>query len=111
MQKSDIPKTAIITPFGLFVSVWMCRLYPSPSLAVWTCRVYIFINAGPECQTVQHPFSLVLEWTKLPMPEAVRYRDRGKQSGTWIFRYQTEIKMPECQCRLHWPWCRCQLWI
>jgi hypothetical protein len=66
-----------------------CRVYPSPSLAVSTCKVYGLINAG--MSDVWHPISPVSEWTKILMPEPVRYRKMRIQSGTGMLRYRTEI--------------------
>ncbi len=47
----------------------------------------------PECRTVRHPVSPVPEWTKMPMPGPVRYRNKGTQSGTGLI-----YRMPECRC-------------
>ncbi len=40
--------------------------------------------------TVRHPVSPVPEWTTLPMPEPVRYRNKGTQSGTGMIRYRND---------------------
>jgi hypothetical protein len=51
----------------------------------------------PECRTVRHLISPVPEWTKKPVLEPVRYRDKRTQSGTGQ-RY----RMPECRCPAIW---------
>ncbi len=58
----------------------------------------------PECLTAWHPVSLVPEWTKIPMPEPVRYWNKGAQSGTGMLWYRTEIQDAGPRCR---PRCRC----
>jgi hypothetical protein len=60
----------------------------------------------PECRIVRHPGSPVPGWTKIPMPEPVRYRNNGTSlipecSGTGL-----RSRMPECRCRRHQPRCR-----
>ncbi len=46
----------------------------------------------PECRAVLHLISPLPEWTKTPMPELMRYRDKRTQSGTGMLRYRTEIQ-------------------
>jgi hypothetical protein len=67
----------------------MCRVYSSPLLAVWMCRVYIslFVNAGmPDCPAFGQ---FGTEHTKMPMPQQVLYRNKGTQSSTGMLRYRT----------------------
>jgi hypothetical protein len=92
---------------------------------VCTCTVlYVCIQFHPrkvfimpECRTVRHPVSPVHKWTRLPVLEAVRYRDKGTQSGTGMLRYMTEIhdagmpmpsesaSMPMPSYSEWWLWC------
>ncbi len=51
----------------------------------------MFLNAEmPECRTVLNLVSLVPELIKILMPEAVRYRNMGTQSGTGMLWYRNE---------------------
>jgi hypothetical protein len=59
-----------------------------------------------KCRTVWHPVSPVTERTEMPMPEPVRYRNKGTQSGTGL-----RSRMLEYRCWPHRPRCRCQLCI
>jgi hypothetical protein len=45
----------------------------------------------PQCQTVQHLVSPVPDWKTGTMPEPVRFRNKGTQSGTRMVWYQTEM--------------------
>jgi hypothetical protein len=61
-----------------------------------------------ECRTVRHPVSPVQEWTKMRMPEPVRYRNNGTQTGTGK---RGHSPVPECSCtglRYRMPECRCR---
>jgi hypothetical protein len=88
--------------------LWTCRVYQFPLPAVWKCTEYPFhhyqqqLFQMPESRTVRHLVSPVPEWTKIPMPEPVQYRNKGPQSGTRL-RY----RIPECRCRRHRTRCRC----
>ncbi len=85
-----------------------CWVYPPTPSEVWTFRVYSFSSlqryksAGCiflllcamfllECRTVRHPACPELELIKMLMPGAVRYRNKGIQSGTGMLRYRTEM--------------------
>ncbi len=87
------------------------------SSCLWTCRGCITFHhqqfgralgsfspppatAFFKCRTVRHPISPVPEWTKIPLPEPVWFRNKGTQSCTGRYR------MPECRCRRHRPQCR-----
>jgi hypothetical protein len=61
----DVQGVSLSTTYNLDVH-WV-SLSPPPTA---------FLNAG---RTVRHPVSPVPEWTKIPMPEPVRYRNKG----TW----------------------------
>jgi hypothetical protein len=53
--------------------------------------MYIYIET-PECRTIRHPVSLVLDRKKLMMPEQVRYQTKLTQSGIFLVRYRTKIR-------------------
>ncbi len=46
----------------------------------------------PECRTVRHPVSPVLDWEKLTMPKPFRYRTKLTQSGIFLVRDRTKIR-------------------
>jgi hypothetical protein len=55
----------------------------------------------PQLWTVRHPVSPVPKWTKIPMPEQVRYRNKGTQSGSGMLWYPVSglrYRIPECRC-------------
>jgi hypothetical protein len=86
--------TALITPATAVYrrAVYEYITFHCIQFAVWTCRVNFFILSMPECRTVRHLISPVPEWTKTPMPEPVRYRDKRTQSGTRMLRYRTKTQ-------------------
>jgi hypothetical protein len=45
----------------------------------------------PECRTVRLPVSPVPELNRMPIPEPVRYQNKGTQSDTGMLRYRTEM--------------------
>ncbi len=57
----------------------------------WATSLCFYIIIIPECRNVRHPVSPVPEWKQMSMPEPVRYRNKGTQSGIGILRYRTEI--------------------
>ncbi len=58
------------------------------------CQCFMSMSM-PECWTVQHPVSLVLDWKKLMMPKPVWYRTKLTQSGIFLVRYRTKIQDAE----------------
>ncbi len=81
----------------------VCRVYAFTLPGVWTYRptgCVPFYASNKDVQgvplfkwrTVRHPVIPLPEWTKIPMPEPVRYRNKGTQSGTGMLRYRTEIQ-------------------
>ncbi len=88
---SSTVRTCRVNLFPLS-AVWTCRVYPSPSL----CREYVFfftfvnVLQMPECPTVRYLVSLIPEWTKMPMPKTVCYRNKGTRPGTGMLQYRTE---------------------
>ncbi len=62
-----------------------CQCFMSMSMSI---DIYIEM---PECRTVWHPVSPVLDWKKLTMPKPVRYRTKLTQSGIFLVWYRTKI--------------------
>ncbi len=62
-----------------------------PPPAVRTCWVYAFTPwySFCKCRTVRHPVSPISEWKRIQMPEPVRYRNKGTQSGMFWYRTET----------------------
>ncbi len=116
----DVPGVSLSTASSMNVQgappFTTSRVYSSPLLAVWACRVYVSLFL---CQTVQHPYSPVPEQTKRATQDPVRYRKKGTQSGNGMLRYGTErpdngmpmpaasasMPMLSCDCySSYWPW-------
>ncbi len=74
-------------PCCMSISILHVRVH-APCLCQYPCT-YIEM---PECQTVRHPVSPVLDWKKLTMLEQVRYRTNLMQSGIFLVRCQTKIR-------------------
>ncbi len=85
-------------PCCMFMSMLhsMLMLYSMPmlhSMSMLHVHAYVHVHVEmPECQTVRHPVSSVLDWKKLTMPEQVRYRTKLNQSGIFLVRYRTKIR-------------------
>ncbi len=82
------------------IYIWFFNIIQQPSMDVQgislrVCSVdgrgVLFLSM-PECQTVRNLISPVPEWTKTPMPEPVRFRDKRTQSGTRMLWYRTKIQ-------------------
>jgi hypothetical protein len=79
MDVQDVFLSAIIT-----IIITDVQGVSLPSLAVWMCRVYVFINAGlSSIRSVRYR-------TEQNVP--ARYWDNGNQFGTGMLRYWTEIQ-------------------
>ena len=91
------------------------QLIPSSSCIVDVGCVSLFTESNKECGLyLSSPSYYVLNAglygilsvrylneLKMPMPGAVRYQNKGAQSGTGMPDAQ------ECRCRRHWTRCRC----
>ncbi len=107
----------ITPPQQLSMDAQGVSLSTTGSLESWTCTGFPFhyhqkqLLKIPECRTVRHPVSPVPEWIKIPMPEPVRYRNKGtKWSSIGMLRYRTVIQnagmsMPAASTSMPMPSC------
>ncbi len=92
----DQSRAACPCPCSVSMSMSILHLHvhvACPCQCCMSMSISMYISTEmPECQTVRHLVSPVLDWKKLTMLEQVRHRSKLTQSGICFVLYRTKIR-------------------